>query len=214
MHVRIRRANTGRRGSATLVAVGFAFTVASGALLASGAGASTAVTITTGSCAGGGSSYCYTPESASGASGTTFTWTNNSSDGAGHTVTRCTVSVCGVSGGTGSDSGPASGTLAQGQSYTLSFSGAGTYVYYCAIHGYAAMHATITVAAAATPPASTPSSGVSAASASAKSVPGTGANSQRGGVVADVPAGLLAVGAAAVFGALLAYGRSRRAKKL
>jgi len=32
-----------------------------------------------------------------------------------------------------------------GKTYSFTFAGAGTYVYYCAIHGYATMHGTITV---------------------------------------------------------------------
>src|SRR5439155_3118267 len=80
------------------------------------------------------------------------TWTNASS--AGHTATSCTPGVCaGAPSNTGSD------TFAVNVDTTGSFTfhSPGTYVYYCSIHGYAAMHGTITVSAASTPtPAPTP----------------------------------------------------------
>jgi hypothetical protein len=58
--------------------------------------------------------------------------------------------VCaGNGGGTGGDSWVGSGLLNPGDLYTHTFTGAGTYVYYCTIHGYAAMHGTITVSSPA-----------------------------------------------------------------
>ena len=63
-----------------------------------------------------------------------------------HTVTRCTPAACsGASGGTGTQTGFGSGTIAAGGKYAFAFRGKGTYVYYCSIHGYALMHGTITV---------------------------------------------------------------------
>ncbi|MDP9074455.1 MAG: plastocyanin/azurin family copper-binding protein [Actinomycetota bacterium] len=92
------------------------------------------------SCAGG----CYRPATGSIRSGGTVVWTNKSS--APHTVTRCTVADCGVDGGSGADSAPNSGVLdTTGSKYQFTFVGKGTYVYFCQIHGYAAMHGTITV---------------------------------------------------------------------
>jgi plastocyanin len=58
-------------------------------------------------------------------------------------VTRCTVAACGVSGGTGHDQGFGSGTILPGGTYSFTFQTKGSYVYYCAIHGYQTMHARI-----------------------------------------------------------------------
>jgi plastocyanin len=87
--------------------------------------------------------FAYRPKLLRIPSGQSIKWTNRS--GAPHTVTRCTVAACGVSGGTGTDPGPSSPTLNPGGTYQLAFTGKGTYVYYCQIHGYAVMHGTITV---------------------------------------------------------------------
>src|SRR5207253_6280792 len=46
--------------------------------------AATGITITSGGCSGGGSSYCFNPESASGTTGSAVTWTNQS--GVDHTA--------------------------------------------------------------------------------------------------------------------------------
>ena len=97
--------------------------------------------------------FCYSPQTLSVGSGDRVTWTNNSITPVGHTITRCTPSACGgVGGGTGSDKWPDSGTIHQGQTYSHTFTGAGTYVYYCTIHGYAQMHGTITVLGSSTSP--------------------------------------------------------------
>ena len=93
-----------------------------------------------GACA---SSFCFQPPTPTVGSGNTVKWTNRSA--ATHTVTRCTTGACGVDGGTGSDSGLGSANLTPGRSYQFTFQGAGSYVYYCAIHGYGVMHGTITV---------------------------------------------------------------------
>jgi plastocyanin len=90
-----------------------------------------------------GTGFAFAPKSLSIPSGQSVKWTNKTS--APHTVTRCTMAACGVSGGNGTDPGPASGTLSHGQSYQLTFIRKGTYVYYCKIHGYAVMHGTLIV---------------------------------------------------------------------
>ena len=87
------------------------------------------------------SAFCYQPSRLKVTSGTTVTWTNNTS--VSHTVTRCTVAACGVGGGTGHDKGFGSGTILPGGTYSFTFHLKGSYVYYCAIHGYATMHARI-----------------------------------------------------------------------
>src|ERR671927_294283 len=71
--------------------------------------------------------FCFQPHKVVTTSGTTVVWKNVSSSI--HTVTRCTVSACGVSGGTGADHGPNSPTLAAGAKYKFTFHGKGTYVY-------------------------------------------------------------------------------------
>ncbi len=88
--------------------------------------------------------YCFKPASKTVASGTKVNFKNTSI--APHTVTRCDALHCaGAGGGTGTDTGFGSTTIAAGAKYSFVFHGAGTYVYYCAIHGYAVMHGTITV---------------------------------------------------------------------
>lgn len=97
--------------------------------------------------------FCFTPASVAAASGEQVTWSNQSITPIGHTVTRCTPAACqGNDGGTGTDLWSGSGTLFDGNSYSHTFTGAGTYVYYCMIHGYAQMHGTVTVAAGSQPP--------------------------------------------------------------
>jgi plastocyanin len=87
--------------------------------------------------------YCFAPDPRTVPAGTKMTWTNLSP--APHTITRCTLSACGVGGGTGIGSIPASGTVVPGGQYKATFTSPGTYVYYCKIHGYHAMHGTIIV---------------------------------------------------------------------
>jgi plastocyanin len=96
-----------------------------------------------------GTEFCFNPPAQAAASGEAVTWTNQS-EFAPHHIVRCTPSACaGNSGGTGGDSWAGSGVLSPGDTYSHTFSGAGTYVYYCSIHGYAAMHGTITVSSPA-----------------------------------------------------------------
>ena len=112
------------------------------------ASAATAVTIS-GAAGCSGTSFCFVPATATVSGGDTVTWTNQT--GVAHTVTRCTAAACNnTDGGTGT--GPAfdlSVASANGSTASQSFNGAGTYNYYCKIHGFAVMHGTITVQAAA-----------------------------------------------------------------
>jgi plastocyanin len=100
------------------------------------------VSINSSGCAGG-ESFCYAPSTLTVAPGTKVSWKNTTS--APHTVSRCTTGACGVSGGTGTDMNFGSGLINPGQTYAFTFMHAGTYVYYCQVHGYAVMHGTITV---------------------------------------------------------------------
>lgn len=63
--------------------------------------------------------------------GTTVTWTND--DSTNHTVTF--TDLAGVD----------SGTLSRGQAFSHTFDTAGTFHYYCRIHGAAVMSGTVTV---------------------------------------------------------------------
>ena len=108
------------------------------------ASADTAITITTGGCTGGGTQYCFTPESAAGTVGVAVTWTNQS--GAPHTVTSCDATNCpGAPANTGSDTFNVTVPPTSGGTASFTFTSSGTYTYYCMIHGYVAMHGTITI---------------------------------------------------------------------
>lgn len=85
----------------------------------SGSGAAVAVTI---------ENFSFQPAALSVAVGTTVTWTNK--DSVGHTVTA-------------DDGSFASRTLANGATFSHTFTSASTFSYHCAIHPY--MKATITV---------------------------------------------------------------------
>jgi plastocyanin len=155
------------------------------------------ITITNGGCSGGGTEFCYLPESATAVAGTPVTWTNTTS--VTHTITRCTPSACaGNGGGTGAQPGFGDASLSPGTSYTFTFTAAGTYVYYCAIHGYAAMHGTIIVTAATSPtprPAPTPSP-THTSNGGTAGTPSTGVDPEPGIVLLcfGVMLGLLALG--------------------
>jgi plastocyanin len=105
----------------------------------------TVIRIVTGRACVPAAEFCFSPATKSIAPGTRVTWKNATITI--HTVSRCSAAVCsGASGGTGTDTGFGSpGTIASGGKYSFVFHGAGTYVYYCMIHGYAVMHGTITV---------------------------------------------------------------------
>ena len=113
------------------------------------------ITITSGACAGGGTSYCYSPESATVVTGSTVTWVNHS--GVGHTATSCTSSACaGAPGNTGGNTFNVSIGATAGSTGSFTFTSPGIYYYYCTIHGYAAMHGRIAVTAQPSSPSPTP----------------------------------------------------------
>jgi plastocyanin len=152
-----------------------------------------------------GADFAYVPASASVNAGDTVHWMSSST--VGHTVTRCD-NTCTV--GPGSGASPAtfnSGSLPAGGSFDQLFNSAGTYNYYCTIHGYDVMHGTVTVAAiAAAVPAATPSPTPS--SSTARRLPPTGAGPQAPGGSAGFPSAgsvvagllLLVAGSAAIAG--------------
>jgi plastocyanin len=122
-----------------LVLTALAADVAAGSPGASAAGGPTVMIVNMGgTCT---SAFCYQPNKISINSGTTVTWINTTSFS--HTVTRCTLAACGVGGGTGRDAGFGSSVIPPGGSYTFTFDGKGTYIYYCMIHGYKVMHARV-----------------------------------------------------------------------
>ncbi len=147
-----------------------------------------ALTITAGACSGGGTSYCFSPEQAQATSGDTATWTNRS--GVSHTVTSCTSSDCpGAVANTGGQTFSASAP--GGGSGSVTFTQAGTYTYYCMIHGYAAMHGTITVAAAATQAPATQAPTVAGPRSSPTPSAGAGLDGVGAGVALMALGGLL-----------------------
>jgi LPXTG-motif cell wall-anchored protein len=155
--------------------------VASVALLAGvpAGAAQTSVTITGTGCAGG-SLFCYSPANVTVSDGDTVVWTNQTS--APHTVTRCTPAACaGDAGGSGTDTTFTTGNVAAGNGTTFShtFHGPGTYTYYCTIHGFAVMHATVTVMAAPTI-TTTPATIAGGPGPGAATPTGPGATSQAG----------------------------------
>jgi plastocyanin len=101
------------------------------------------ISITGTACANG--LYCYKPAALTVKKGTKVVWTNAS--GTIHTVTRCTKAACGVGPGTGKQTKLASPSIAPHKTYAFTFTGLGTYRYYCKIHGFSVMHGTITVKA-------------------------------------------------------------------
>jgi plastocyanin len=101
------------------------------------------ISITGTACANG--LYCYKPGALTVKKGTKVVWTNGS--GVIHTVTRCTKAACGVTPGTGKQTKLASPSIAPHKTYAFTFTGLGTYRYYCKIHGFSVMHGTITVKA-------------------------------------------------------------------
>lgn len=114
------------------------------------AAASTGIAITTGGCSGGGSVFCFDPEAANGVVGSQVTWTNQS--GVAHALARCTAAACpGEPASTGSNTFNVALGAGSGSAASFTFTSAGSYHYYCTIHGYALMHAAITVAAAPSP---------------------------------------------------------------
>jgi plastocyanin len=118
------------------------------------------ITIKDGACSGGGTEFCFSPESVTIAVGTAVVWTNET--GINHTTSSCTSSACpGAPANTGSQTFSNPVGAAKGSTESVTFTSAGTYTYYCMIHGYNAMHGTIIVTGAAMPKISkfTPKSG-------------------------------------------------------
>jgi plastocyanin len=87
--------------------------------------------------------FCFSPSAKTVVSGTKVIFKNTTL--VQHTVTRCSMPACPVTGGTGTDTGFGTASLLAGNRYAFVFKGTGTYVYYCQIHGYGVMHGTITV---------------------------------------------------------------------
>lgn len=108
--------------------------------------------------------YAFSPAALTISTGQTVTWTNE--DAAPHTVT--------VSSGPQTFSSP---QLSTGDTYSFTFTKAGTYSYYCAVHP--TMTATVTVTGSSTGPSTTPTTGSPAPSSSSMPMPmpstGTGA---------------------------------------
>jgi plastocyanin len=133
-----------RRASISVVAV-LALLVAAVAIGANAGGATTPpvkrVSITGTACANG--FFCYKPAAITVFRGTRVVWTNNS--GVMHTVTRCSKVPCGVTGGTGRQTGLSSPDIQPHRTYAFLFRLPGTYRYYCKVHGYGLMHGIVTV---------------------------------------------------------------------
>jgi len=109
-------------------------------------GGPTGIGITDGGCAGGGREFCYSPESAKTNNGIAATWVNASNFGYGHTVSSCTPAECpGAPASTGTDAFSFFVPGGFGTTRTFTFGSTGTYIYFCKIHGYDAMHGAITV---------------------------------------------------------------------
>ena len=105
------------------------------------------ITIMPGVCSGGGSEFCFNPESVTVPVGTAVVWTNET--GVAHTTTSCTATACaGAPANTGSNTFSKPVGAANGSTASFTFTSLGTYTYYCMIHGYAAMHGKITVVSA------------------------------------------------------------------
>jgi LPXTG-motif cell wall-anchored protein len=196
--------------------------VAVGATAAGAAtGSDPTVTIQATGC--GGALFCFSPASITVTDGGTVTWMNAS--GVQHTVTRCASGPCsGTSGGTGTDASFASGAIAManGASFSHTFHGAGTYAYYCTIHGFGVMHGTVTVVAATTATTAAPTTAPPAAASGGASAttnttqPATAATSSSNLPHTGTDAQLLLWAAAIVLGlgvlAVTATTRRRRAR--
>jgi len=139
-----------RRAALGLVGVFAASGVAAVTLLAAGTVAA-GIVITSVPCSGGGTEFCFTPEATTVQTGVSVTWTDQT--GVAHEIAPCTPSACpGSSANTGTNAFDVAIPPDGHGSFT--FTSPGTYYYYCTIHGYTAMHGSITVTSAATPPPS------------------------------------------------------------
>jgi len=132
-----------------LVLVAIAVTIVAAALVIAGCGSSSSAanTSTSTPAASGGAAtgatvtiqnFAFSPSTLTIKPGTTVTWTNK--DSVPHNVTS--TDGPGISAKTTSTF--ASGTMSTGQTFTFTFSKAGTYFYECSIHaGEASMHAKV-----------------------------------------------------------------------
>ena len=118
--------------------------------------------------------FCFEPSALTIADGDKVTWKDLSPEA--HTVTPCTPAACnGIDGGTGTDASFTGGSVIPPgyfnppRSYSHVFHGAGTYNYYCSIHGYNVMQGTVTVMATA-PSTTSPTTTTVAASTTTASV--------------------------------------------
>jgi plastocyanin len=112
-----------------------------------------------------GKNYSFNPCTFNAAVGAPVVWASNSSTY--HSITRCTPSACGGQQDTGADnwsgqdncnSATGKGCVAPGATYNNTFTSPGTYLYYCTVHGYSAMHGEIVVfAPSPTPTPAAPS---------------------------------------------------------
>jgi LPXTG-motif cell wall-anchored protein len=162
--------------------------------------------VSVGSSGPGCSTFCFSPAQTAIEAGGTVTFTNPSD--VDHTVKRCTPAACnGASGGTGDDATFSAMTIALPPNVTAryTFTQPGTYVYFCTLHGYALMHGTITVTAAA--PATTVAPlPTTVASAPTVSTTDPNALASTGGSVDP----LIAVAGVLLVAGLAAVGLSRR----
>jgi plastocyanin len=130
--------------TAAVVGSGLGLTAAAGTGAAGAAGVRTVpVSIQNGGACG--QIFCFSPQTRTITSGTQITWTNTTATQ--HTVTRCDTTACPVGPGTGTDAAFGSALLSPSQTFSVIFTGLGTYNYYCQVHGYTIMHGTITVVA-------------------------------------------------------------------
>jgi plastocyanin len=128
------------------VVIGSRMPVARATLIRAHAAAmtTTKITIVAGACTGGGTEFCFKPESVNIAVGGTVMWTNMT--GIGHTTSSCTPSACpGAPANTGTNTFSKSMAAPNGSTTSFTFTSPGLYTYYCMIHGYVAMHGKITV---------------------------------------------------------------------
>ncbi len=140
MHRGLRRALTATVVTALGTATAQAMLTA-GPASAATTGATVRVVSSSSTCS---SFFCFKPPLVKIANNNQVTWINQS--GVTHTITRCTPAQCsGHGGGTGTDVGFGRSSLGGGQQYSFLFDAPGTYVYYCAIHGYGVMHGTVSV---------------------------------------------------------------------
>jgi len=107
----------------------------------------TAITINFGGCANGGGEFCFVPELASGQTGVQVTWTNQST--APHTLATCDPTNCpGAPASTGPDTfNNVAINSTNGSTGSFTFTHAGTYYYYCTIHGYTNMNGRLAISA-------------------------------------------------------------------